>query len=423
MFNKIKFVLILILPILFINHAFASGEVIINEIMYDLEGSDDNYEWVELKNISGTIVDLTGWKFNDGSNHNLNVPPKNGGQGSLVLSPNNFMVLADNAVAFLTNHPNFSGIVIDTTMSLNNTSDILKIIDSSGIIIDQVEYFKDWGANGNGYSLERVSDLSGQFCQSRNLGGSANEVNNADCSVVVSSTTTPTLSASASATATISSNPDLLAAVSTPVLTTTTTPIATIIPTVAKLTINEFIPNPEGSDEENEWIEIYNYGDFDVSLTRWKLEDASGAKYIFDAEEIKTGEYLQILRSKFKFSINNDAETLSLISPDGKVASKISYSGGSKQGFSFARFGVNDWRWTNILTPNAKNEFSQAEVSVGPSNSAEVSSDTKVVQNSNAEETQNSSNSFRNVILLVFGVGIVFSIGALVFIKKVDSGK
>jgi len=42
----------------------AAGPIVINEIMYDLakedcvtDGLDDTHEWIEIKNISGNVID------------------------------------------------------------------------------------------------------------------------------------------------------------------------------------------------------------------------------------------------------------------------------------------------------------------------------------------------------------------------------
>src|SRR3989344_877611 len=120
-----SFVLVLVLSITgmvwLVMHAWAANtSVSLNEIMYDFPGSDDPHEWVEVWNSGNTAVELTGWKFYDGANHALNVPPANGGQGSLMLNPETYAIFTDNAVIFLGDHPGFSGIVIDAVMSLNN---------------------------------------------------------------------------------------------------------------------------------------------------------------------------------------------------------------------------------------------------------------------------------------------------------------
>ncbi|MBI5913491.1 lamin tail domain-containing protein [Candidatus Azambacteria bacterium] len=133
------------------------GDIIINEVMYDLKGADDTHEWVEIYNSSAKDFDITGWKFNDGSNHILNAPPKNGGQGSLVVRAGGYAVFADDAAVFLSDHPGFSGTVIDTVMSLKNTEATLTLFDVNGVSIESASYQKGLGGAGNGMTLERFS--------------------------------------------------------------------------------------------------------------------------------------------------------------------------------------------------------------------------------------------------------------------------
>ena len=137
--------------------SLASAAVKINEIMYDLEGADSGREWVEIFNDSDTEVNLTNWKFNDGSNHLLNEPPKNGGQGSLVVPAGGYAIFAGDATVFLSEHQSFSGTVIDTAMSLNNTAATLKLIDNNGTEIFSISYNNTIGAAGDGNSLQYIN--------------------------------------------------------------------------------------------------------------------------------------------------------------------------------------------------------------------------------------------------------------------------
>ena len=82
--------------------------------MYDVEGSDDKKEWVEIYNDSASEVNLKDWRFNDSANHILNEPPANGGRGSLVLPAYSYAILASDATTTIINYPSYSGIVIDT---------------------------------------------------------------------------------------------------------------------------------------------------------------------------------------------------------------------------------------------------------------------------------------------------------------------
>ena len=157
--NKIlrKFFVPVALTIWAVFPFWAKAEVYINEIMYDIEGSDDKKEWVEIYNDSASEVSLKDWRFNDGSNHVLNEPPANGGRGSLFLPAYSYAILASDATTTIINYPSYSGIVIDTAMSLGNTSETLKIIDANGAIIDTVSYNSSMGANGDGKTLQKVS--------------------------------------------------------------------------------------------------------------------------------------------------------------------------------------------------------------------------------------------------------------------------
>jgi hypothetical protein len=405
---------------------FAAGTIIINEIMYDLPGTDDKHEWIEIKNTSSAPVDLTDWKFFDGdgtTNHGLNEPPKNGGQGSLVIPANGYAILSGDAVTFLSDHSGFGGILIDTVMSLGNTSDVLRIINNEGVIIDEVLYSKEMGAVGDGYDLERVNDYSNQFCASQYLGGSAGLANVPNCFVAtptpeptIESTPTPTLIPTVNPTIIPTSTPSL-----TKTLNVSPTPLLTsgptVAPTIISLNINEFVPNPDGSDEENEWIEIYNAGETEVNLSGWKLRDASEKEYNFKDEKIAVGGYLVLNRPQTKITINNDAETLSLISPKGDVVSQIQYSGGSKEGYSFARYAKNDWRWTNLITLGKVNEFSQENKKgavLGESESNISPSPFPSTTPLSGEET----SSFQKIIFIALGVGFVFSIAVLIFMKR-----
>ena len=135
----------------------AHANVVINEIMYDLPGTDTDHEWVEIYNNGASSVDLTGWKFSDGSNHNLNAPPVNGGQGSLTLAAGGYAVLAGDGTTFVGDHPGFAGTVIDTVMNLPNTGATLKIIKSDSTTADSVTYNSSQGASGDGNSLQLIS--------------------------------------------------------------------------------------------------------------------------------------------------------------------------------------------------------------------------------------------------------------------------
>ena len=182
--------------------AFQAGDLVINEIMYDLEGSDTlnnkSREWTEIYNNSGREITLTGasngWRFNDGSNHLLNEPAA---QGSMAIPTSGYAILAGDAATFLLDHPGFSGAVIDTVVSLKNSTSTLKISAPDGTIIDEMTYYNSWGANGDGKTLERKSASGGSndlanWAQSSAIGGTPGAANNWELATSTPNTATST---------------------------------------------------------------------------------------------------------------------------------------------------------------------------------------------------------------------------------------
>lgn len=147
------------------------AQVVISEFVYDAPGSDTGAEWVELFNAGSSPIDLTKWKINDGSNHVLNVPPKNGGIGSITINSGAYIVLAADATFFEGQYPDIAN-VIDTTLSLPNTSGTVSLIDDNGVTVDSFSYTKDEGASGDGNSLQRTSASETAFTVSAPTPGS-----------------------------------------------------------------------------------------------------------------------------------------------------------------------------------------------------------------------------------------------------------
>lgn len=150
--------------------------------MYNPKGVDKGHEWIELTNLSQQKIDLSRWKIEiNNRKHQLNPPPKNGGQGSIIIQPNQYFIITDNAKTFLSDHQNYQGTVIDSSFSLTNKSGEIKILDQSEKIIDQIQYSSSWGGNGNGKTLEKINLNQGNdqqnWTESQKSGGSPDQKN------------------------------------------------------------------------------------------------------------------------------------------------------------------------------------------------------------------------------------------------------
>ncbi|MFA5840781.1 MAG: lamin tail domain-containing protein [Candidatus Paceibacterota bacterium] len=150
-------VFVLVFFFLVVHPAFAS--LSINEINYDLSGSDSTSskarEWVEIYNPGPTDVsiDATKWRFYDGGgNRTIN------GEVDFSIPANSYVIFAGDKDTFLADHSGFGGLVYDTGFtSLNNTGATLKILDQDGNSVDEVSYTSSQGGAGDGNTLQKIS--------------------------------------------------------------------------------------------------------------------------------------------------------------------------------------------------------------------------------------------------------------------------
>jgi hypothetical protein len=117
------------------------------------------------------------------------------------------------------------------------------------------------------------------------------------------------------------------------------------------LVINEFLPNPDGRDENREFIELYNECDKKLNLDGLTLK--VGRFKLKLSGEIKEREFKVLRNSDYRFYIRNSGEEISLLK-DKETLYKISYSGKAPEGLSFSR-NEEEWFWT-LPTPGRENE-------------------------------------------------------------------
>ncbi len=104
--------------------------------------------------------------------------------------------------------------------------------------------------------------------------------------------------------------------------------------------LNEIFPHPKDNPNDNEFIEIYNPLNEDVSLENWKLIDASqSGSFIFSSTSftpcitdpvtcfiVPKKSFVTVYRSDFDFALNDSGpEIVSLVAPNNKIISTMSY--------------------------------------------------------------------------------------------------
>jgi len=372
---------------------FAS--VFINEIMYDLEtGADGGREWIEIFNSGDSAVDLTGWKLREAeTDHKLTII-----QGTIVLPQNSYAIIADDSAKFLIDNPGFSGTIFDSTFSLNNDGENLILKDNNLAVIDEVLYNSSWGASGNGRSLQKdgttwsngiptpgqLNNITPEPIASSSLeetaASASDEASASQATPTALSVNQPPIADAGDniigftnqeikfdgSNSSDPENNDLHyewnmgngKLIENPSFTYTYAYPGTYLITLmvfdgknyssdtitvkiqsAQIIINEFMANPEGKDEEEEWIEIYNDADSITDISSWQLDDiVSGSKpFTFPQNTlIAPKNYLVFSRQVTKIALNNDIDSVRLLLPDGTVFQEINYEK-PPQGKSSAR--------------------------------------------------------------------------------------
>lgn len=117
------------------------------------------------------------------------------------------------------------------------------------------------------------------------------------------------------------------------------------------LKLNEFLPNPQGSDD-NEWLELYNITSDQMPTNGWKIM-INNRPYNLTNQTVPAEGYLKISKNEINFTLTNNGGKIILLSPTGEQKSNVEY-GQAMEGLSFAQ-DYNGWSWTNTPTPAAEN--------------------------------------------------------------------
>lgn len=284
------------------------------ELMYNPPGGEA-YEFVELSNLGGTPVDLSGFSF-DGIIFRFPIP-------FVALPPGSRLVLASegNPTAFATRYP---GVAVAGHFggSLSNGGERVALLNREGQVVESVTYSDGEGwpvaADGSGRSLER-SNLSG--------------------------------------------DPDAPATWQASALSAGTPGQANSPAILPVLRLNEVSAQaPPGTD----WIELYNSGTSLLNLSHWSLTDDSSnpRKFVFPTgTQIAAGGFLVVTCDpdsagdglQAPFNLDSDGEQIALFNASTNVIDTLDF-GSQARGFTTIRSGI-EAHWTlGEPTPGSLNE-------------------------------------------------------------------
>ncbi len=303
------------------------NKIIINEVAWIGTSNSSNDEWIELKNVSSGIIDLSNWQLLDQGEQIKIIFPS-----TARLGAGQFLLLERTNEETV---PNISADIIYVG-SLVNQNEGLRLFDNSCQLRDEVFAQPDWpaGDNTSKRTMERKLDLTWQT--SALINGTPKQENSNGYVVVNSGG-----SSNVSNTTTTVTTP-------TTTQTTTTTTTTTTKPNYAKILITEIKVAGLSSDGKtnvyNEFIELYNPNNFEVNLTGWYLQKKTSQSNefsslvpsdLFEGKIINSSGYFlishssstyqgiaDILDSNYSVTDNN---TIVLKNPNREIVDKVGF--------------------------------------------------------------------------------------------------
>ena len=334
------------------------GNVKINEILYDPEGSDSGKEWIELYNCADSSVNLQSWQiYSGGSSFALvyTFP-------DVTIEGKSFLVVG--ALDFCDLQKEFS------FQNGGTATDGVKLVSSDGSYCDVLLYDSP---NSNSLAIEDgtvgnkfAPDVSSGSSLARKIDGQDSD----NCEVDFAECTEPT--------------PGKTNVKEKPVFEKWQT-----------MKISELYYDPPGSDGDSEWIELYNPADSSINLCGWQIY-AGGTSYSllheFDSCLVSAKSFVVIganpefdVVKKLSFQNGGSAtDGVKLVSPDASYCDVLLYDSPNSneltnengevgesfaddvsEGNSLARINLDvdfdrsnlDFASTKFLTPGVINKF------------------------------------------------------------------
>lgn len=140
------------------------------------------------------------------------------------------------------------------------------------------------------------------------------------------------------------------------------------------LALTEILPNAIGSDNGNEFIEVYNPGSATINLTLYSIKMGINGDKIYSfpiGATIGPGEYRTFSDSQMKFTLVNSSGRVVLTAIGGKVFGDTGEYESASDGESWALLG-DTWRYTNRPTPGDENLSSIVEADDDSASSASL---------------------------------------------------
>lgn len=138
--------------------AASPGDVVINELMYNPDGQNEDLEYLELYNTTGSPIDLEDWCFTDGITLVTSNPTNTACfESGTTIAANGYLLVSPNPTQTNTTYSQ-TAVASYAGTNLSNGGETVELVDDGAQVIDTVTYSDDppWATtpDGDGPSLE-----------------------------------------------------------------------------------------------------------------------------------------------------------------------------------------------------------------------------------------------------------------------------
>lgn len=180
--------------------------------------------------------------------------------------------------------------------------------------------------------------------------------------------------------------------------------------------LSEILPSPEGSDTENEFVELFNGNNFEADISGFKIKDKIGVVKTFTipaGTKISANGFLAFKNSQTKISLNNTGDRVELLDPTGKIINSTDF-GKSQQGQSWSK-NETGWQWSIQTTPNQANVI----VAISTNATSNLNTATSSIKNNLTANIQNYPAQRKNFLAVGIATAIALSSAIIAWrIKK-----
>ncbi len=327
-------------------------KIIINEVAWMGKKDSPRSEWLEIKNIYSSMVDISNWQLVDTDGEIRIVFPK----GTVI--PNQGFYLLERGEDAV------PGVKADYLYvgNLDNEGDGLELFGPDCSLVDKIVASPNWPAGTASptyLTAERGNDLSWHSYDGTVKDGIAGTPKAPNSEVALISQGSSSYGSTANST-----NPQ-------PAISETQS--MTQAPSSGHPLISEILYDAEGSDTGKEFIELYNPTSEDINLKDWSIKNGSTSlakigSLPADLLIIKSSGFFLIGLNSYSgspaadvvrsASLPNTTATISLYDPNDVLVEAVTYNNSVSAGQSYERESWTSNQFKAEPNPNPKNSGS-----------------------------------------------------------------